>query len=956
MIKRTLLGFGLLMLGLANLAAAGEAKAGAWMEGWLLRAPLETPEPSASYSVILEHGGALQPDARDLRVVDGDGAPVSHFVAHADDRTLRVIFDGAARSKAYALYWGNPDPNLAPAPQGVVPFGRPDWMPLGGYSARSFSTAGPFSRLEMLHLKPLLETFERIRERSRAAEDEQAQKQPDPKKRQPFRAENFYPNTSVPFGTPAQWFHHFRAEIEIKTAGKYRFVVGDENFSHQYFNLLLLDENRESAAIPGWYTEAYGGTCYDLSGEVELKPGVHVLELLTNRDSPRLRMGNLSTGSLPEFLNGMQAHFRDAAPVTPGPVEASGQAVERAWVAIANAWIEQGRHERARALCRFAELALHAQPEWTQQFRAVSERAAAAAYDRDWLTESKGPDRAGYVPGSAFQPPLKWVQPPTNEPFNLGGAVWARGKLWNAFPFQPQDKPWNLTSALCLHDGILYGSTKNGAVHALDLERERTRWSFPAGGACVGAPLVYRNRLYLGSLDRRVYALDLATGRMAWNYPANGWIEGGPCAANGRIVVASQDGCAYALDAESGVERWRAKLGAESSATPSTDGRTVFLGNHAGTFFALDLETGAERWRYSAQSPIRGGSCLAEGCVYFGDDAGMIHALRSDTGAAAWPQATPVGGPVHAAPIRVGSILYGGTMEGDLYGIDAATGSRGWTARMPLTHGSQKPGAVARPAAYAEGRLIFMNRRRTGGGGVTVIYGAGHAGPLQIPRSDASAKADGVLDEPLWQRAAALPLYRSNGMAGDDELEARVTWDAERLYVGLVRRVLPGKSAPVEGARISVYLDPRRNGAAVCRFTLAFPMNLEQEIRTVVEAGGQAERIAKEVEAWKLKDRDPEFKPEWSAASGAQAPAFESPSPAAPGEVRWTAELAIPFAALPKALTGPPANGTTWLAQVVISAPPGEDAKPWAATPTAEDTVAGRSNWIPLQFMNEIKK
>ncbi|HYG75480.1 MAG TPA: PQQ-binding-like beta-propeller repeat protein [Planctomycetota bacterium] len=686
---------------------AGEG--GDWPEGWLFRATASAAEKAESYDITIEHNGLAQPDGRDVRVFSSDKKPVSHLISFADLNRVRIIYDGEAGPGVYSIYFGNLSPKLPPPPAGISDFGRKEWQPRGGFTAKSYDPLAPVDGRALLNLKNVMAYYETVIARAQAAEQEIAAKEPNPAKRKKTTATGVYANANTPLGTPDQWFHVFRAEINVPVAGKYDLVIGNGQ-QHERFGLVFLDGERANAAVPGWLTINFSPICVGITGQANLSAGTHVLEMYTNRRNPEIRMGLAgSAWKMPEYISGLSGHYA-AIKLVPGEHTVQSGTLTDAYHAIISEWLAQERFTIARSLCKALRRRAAGNPELLQKFSTEFDRVSTAAYAKNWMTEGKYPSRIGAVLEANFAPPLKPVPLPSvnmhDDKPHASGSVWVEGRHIYGLPYNIQDLPWGVTSSICVEDDVLFVGTKNGMMHAVELSKATARWSFASGGPCLGAPLVYQGNLYYGGLDRRLYAVDIETGRMAWNFPANGWIEGGACAAEGRVYFGSLDGHLYAIDAALGIQRWKTPLNGKICATPTIDGKLVFVGTKTGEFFAVNAVSGEVAWKYAAGAAITGGCCTGNGRVIFGDASGRVHALDVATGKLSWNAPVEAGGPVGASPILVGNIVYGGTMDGKLFGIDLAQGSTVWNEAMPGN------GEISRPPLFTGEQLIFTSKMR----------------------------------------------------------------------------------------------------------------------------------------------------------------------------------------------------------------------------------------------------
>lgn len=270
-----------------------------------------------------------------------------------------------------------------------------------------------------------------------------------------------------------------------------------------------------------------------------------------------------------------------------------------------------------------------------------------------------------------------------------------------------------ISSTPAVADGVVVFLGRDGRIQALEAASGKPLWSFRTQGESVFAahgmfglpktgepvpdpwdlylssPLVHAGRVYVGSSDQHVYALDARTGALAWAYRTGGIVHSSPALAGNNVVVGSWDGAVYALDAETGEQRWRYQTRTEQKisvmtgvqASPSADADTVYIGSRDGFFYALDAASGEPKWRYDAQGTwIVGTAAQDDAHVYVGtSDTGLLLALDKKSGKERYRFATRVW--TFASPLRVGGLLVGASMKGELHVLDAATGEQRWSWR-----------------------------------------------------------------------------------------------------------------------------------------------------------------------------------------------------------------------------------------------------------------------------------
>ncbi|NOX56058.1 MAG: PQQ-binding-like beta-propeller repeat protein [Planctomycetes bacterium] len=125
-------------------------------------------------------------------------------------------------------------------------------------------------------------------------------------------------------------------------------------------------------------------------------------------------------------------------------------------------------------------------------------------------------------------------------------------------------------------DAVLFGTSTNDCLYAVDADTGRVRWQFHADGPIRFAPAAWRDRVFLASDDGWLYALRLADGKLLWKHrggPTDAWVlgnerlvshwpaRGGPVVFQNTVYYAAglwpSDGVyLHSLDAETGKVLW----------------------------------------------------------------------------------------------------------------------------------------------------------------------------------------------------------------------------------------------------------------------------------------------------------------------------------------------------------------------------------------------------------------
>ncbi len=101
---------------------------------------------------------------------------------------------------------------------------------------------------------------------------------------------------------------------------------------------------------------------------------------------------------------------------------------------------------------------------------------------------------------------------------------------------------------------IVCGSM-DGNAYVLNARNGLPVYAKTTGAGIYSIPLIHDGVVYITSLDKHVYALDLDSFNERWKFQTNGRIFASPVLAEGSLWIGSNDGCLYELDPEKGTMR-----------------------------------------------------------------------------------------------------------------------------------------------------------------------------------------------------------------------------------------------------------------------------------------------------------------------------------------------------------------------------------------------------------------
>jgi len=176
----------------------------------------------------------------------------------------------------------------------------------------------------------------------------------------------------------------------------------------------------------------------------------------------------------------------------------------------------------------------------------------------------------------------------------------------------------------------------------------------------VIAPLLQEgDRAFVATGDNQLFAVDATNGAPLWSVPfaVENPIWGPMAFDDGNVYVAAMDGNVYAVDAESGTEngRWETETSFPGGLT--LDGDSLYAGGYDNKLHAFDKSSpGSEFWTFDTGAGIWGAPTVADGQVFFGDMEGNVYAVDAESGTSLWQKDVP--GPIVTSPAFSDGVIY----------------------------------------------------------------------------------------------------------------------------------------------------------------------------------------------------------------------------------------------------------------------------------------------------------
>lgn len=259
-------------------------------------------------------------------------------------------------------------------------------------------------------------------------------------------------------------------------------------------------------------------------------------------------------------------------------------------------------------------------------------------------------------------------------------------------------------------DGFLYFQDKDSLFYALDADTGKIEWKNEIGDLAAASPAYSDGRLFAVTLEPgEAVGLRARDGKELWRRPLPGRSETSPVVFGQKVIVGSESGDVFALDVETGQVEWQVSTAGNVKGGLALDEGILYGANYAGEVFAIRASSGEFVWRSSTQGssfsrggPVYSTPAVAFGRVFLGSIDGRLYSFDADSGELVWSHSTGdwvYPGPAVADTRRSEPTVYIGSKDQNFYALNAETGAVRWQKDV---------GGIVLGAASVLGEVVYV--------------------------------------------------------------------------------------------------------------------------------------------------------------------------------------------------------------------------------------------------------
>jgi len=229
-------------------------------------------------------------------------------------------------------------------------------------------------------------------------------------------------------------------------------------------------------------------------------------------------------------------------------------------------------------------------------------------------------------------------------------------------------------SSPTISDNILYATSWNGEIYAIDVNSGEEIWKKNVGWSSTSSPIIADDKVYVGSSEG-LYALDKDSGRVLWEKLV-GFVSSKPTAYDNIVYCGCNDGKIYAFESETGDLKWTYNTDADIRSSPAIHNNVLYVGSNDKNLYAIDAKNGKEKWSYETKGAIVSSPSVYDDIVYFGSWDNHLYAVNVETGKLKWKFTAGWG--IDSSPTAYNDVVYVGSEDNNLYALDAKDGMLKW--------------------------------------------------------------------------------------------------------------------------------------------------------------------------------------------------------------------------------------------------------------------------------------
>ena len=233
-------------------------------------------------------------------------------------------------------------------------------------------------------------------------------------------------------------------------------------------------------------------------------------------------------------------------------------------------------------------------------------------------------------------------------------------------------------SSAAYSNGAVFIGDLGGMLHAVNARDGKRFWAVKLGGEIKSSPVVYGDRILIGSYDANLYCVSTRDGSVIWKFPTSGPVHSTPGIASGMAFIAGCDEVFRAIRISDGKEVFNVSSGAYTGASPALRSGMAYYGTFGNEVLGVSLAQKQIAWHYEhpqRKFPFYSSAAVTATRIVIGGRDKLVHGLNVN-GKPAWTFTTRAR--VESSPAIAGGRVFVGSNDGRFYVLALTNGAKLW--------------------------------------------------------------------------------------------------------------------------------------------------------------------------------------------------------------------------------------------------------------------------------------
>jgi eukaryotic-like serine/threonine-protein kinase len=204
-------------------------------------------------------------------------------------------------------------------------------------------------------------------------------------------------------------------------------------------------------------------------------------------------------------------------------------------------------------------------------------------------------------------------------------------------------------------------------------------WHLKTSEGMVGCAAVVGGQVYLPCLNGQLLSVERLTGKQQWAYRSipstnpNDFAPGfkaAPTVSVDTVYVGDEEGTLHAVDRRDGKLKWKFVTGNEIAGSVALVGENIIFGSHDSFLYCLKASDHSVVWKFQTENFVNCSTAIEGNYTFIAGCDTKVRVIDIREGKQVYEVPLGEGAYLIASPAVIGNMLYVGTHDGRVVGVD----------------------------------------------------------------------------------------------------------------------------------------------------------------------------------------------------------------------------------------------------------------------------------------------